>query len=101
MILIAAGLFEIAWAVSLKQSDGFTRLWPSFSFAACLLASTGLLALAMRSIPLSTAYPVWTGIGAIGSVVVAALLMGEALSPARLLCIAMIAAGAIGLRMLH
>jgi quaternary ammonium compound-resistance protein SugE len=64
--LVIAGLLEVAWAYAMKQSDGFTRLWPAVITISAMLGSVGLLALAMRAIPLSTAYPIWTGIGAVG-----------------------------------
>ena len=97
--LFAAGLFEIGWAVGLKFTDGFTRLWPSLATAASMAVSIGLLALALRTLPLGTAYAVWTGIGAVGTVIFGIAVLGETASPARLAFLAMIVAGIAGLKM--
>ena len=97
--LFAAGLFEIGWAVGLKFTDGFTRLWPSLATAASMAVSLGLLALALRTLPLGTAYAVWTGIGAVGTVIFGITVLGETASPARLAFLAMIVAGIAGLKM--
>jgi len=97
--LFAAGLFEIGWAVGLKFTDGFTRLWPSLATAASMAVSLGLLALALRTLPLGTAYAVWTGIGAVGTVIFGIAVLGETASPARLAFLAMIVAGIAGLKM--
>jgi quaternary ammonium compound-resistance protein SugE len=99
ILLLLAGLFEIAWAVALKFSHGFTRLWPSVGTAAALVLSVGLLALAARSLPIGTAYAIWTGIGAAGAVICGILLFGEAVTLMRLVCVAMILAGVVGLRL--
>ncbi len=99
ILLLLASLFEIAWAVGLKYTEGFTRLWPSMATVACLLASVILLGLATRSLPLGTAYAVWTGIGAAGTVLCGVLLLGDPASVTRLLCVALILAGVIGLKM--
>ena len=98
VILVFAGLFEIGWAVGLKYSEGFTRLVPSLATAASMLISIVLLGLALRSLPLGTAYAVWTGIGTVGTVFFGMLAFGEAASPLRLLCIALILAGIVGLK---
>ena len=98
ILLLLASLFEIAWAVGLKYTEGFTRLWPSMATVACLLASVILLGLATRSLPLGTAYAVWTGIGAAGTVLCGVLLLGDPASVTRLLCVALILAGVIGLK---
>jgi quaternary ammonium compound-resistance protein SugE len=98
LILIIAGLFEVGWAVGLKYSDGLTRLWPSLATGAALILSMGLLAIAMKSLPLGTAYTVWTGIGAIGTVILGIVLFGEPASVIRLGCITLILAGIIGLK---
>ncbi|MBV2358454.1 multidrug efflux SMR transporter [Thalassococcus sp. CAU 1522] len=92
-ILMAAGVLEVVWAFAMKQSDGFTRFWPSVLCALSMLASVGLLALAMRSLPLGTAYAVWTGIGAAGAFVVGLVFLGEAATPLRLLAAALIVSG--------
>ena len=91
--LLLAGLFEIGFALGLKHTEGFTRLWPSLGTAAAAAASLYLMTLAMRSIPVGTAYAVWTGIGAVGAFVLGVLLLGEGLSPGRVLAAALIVAG--------
>jgi quaternary ammonium compound-resistance protein SugE len=98
LILVVAALFETGWAIGLKYSDGFTRPWPSVWTAVALVVSVGLLAIAARSLPIGTAYAVWTGIGATGTAVLGIWLFGDAATPARLLCIGLIIAGVIGLR---
>ncbi len=98
-ILVLAGLFEIVWAVGLKYTEGFTRLWPTVGTLLAMAVSFGLLAHALRTLPVGTAYAVWTGIGAVGTAIVGIVLLGESASPARLLCIAMIGAGIVGLKM--
>ncbi|HEX5419306.1 MAG TPA: quaternary ammonium compound efflux SMR transporter SugE [Gammaproteobacteria bacterium] len=98
-ILIVAGLLEVAWAVGLKLSDGLTRPIPAALTAVAVVASMGLLALSLRSLPLGTAYAVWTGIGAVGSVILGILLFGESAAPGRLICIGLIVAGIVGLRL--
>ena len=97
--LFAAGLFEIGWAIGLKFTDGFTRLWPNLATAASMVVSLGLLAMALRTLPLGTAYAVWTGIGAVGTVIFGIAVLGETASPARLAFLAMIVAGIAGLKM--
>ncbi|MDK6077002.1 quaternary ammonium compound efflux SMR transporter SugE [Massilia varians] len=97
--LLVAGLFEIAWAVGLKYTEGFSRLWPSVGTLAAMAVSFGLLSYALKTLPVGTAYAIWTGIGAIGTAIVGIALLGESASPARLLCIAMIGAGIVGLKM--
>jgi len=96
--LIIAGLLEIVWAYFMKQSDGFTRLWPSVATLAFMGASFGLLALAMKSLPMGSAYMVWTGIGAVGTVILGIALFGEAATVARLACVGLIVAGIVGLK---
>jgi quaternary ammonium compound-resistance protein SugE len=97
--LVVAGLLEIAWAVGLKCTDGFTRLWPSILTAAAMAASLYLLAQALRVIPVGTGYAVWTGIGAAGTAVLGIVLFAESAAPPRLLCILLIVAGIIGLKL--
>ncbi|MBB6186936.1 quaternary ammonium compound efflux SMR transporter SugE [Rhodanobacter sp. MP7CTX1] len=97
--LALAGLFEIGWAVGLKYSDGFTRLWPSVATAVAMIISVLLLALATRSLPIGTAYAIWTGIGAVGAVILGIALFGDSAAPLRLLCVALIVAGIIGLKL--
>lgn len=99
-ILIAAGLCEIIWAVGLKYSDGFARLWLSVGTLLAMILSVVLLGLSLKSLPLGTAYAIWTGIGAVGTAICGMLLFDEARSTARLLCITMIVAGIVGLKLI-
>lgn len=99
-LLSLAGLFEVGWAVGLKYSEGFTRLWPSVATALLMALSVFLLAVALKHLPVGTAYAVWTGIGAVGTALLGILLFGESASPARLACIALILAGIAGLKLL-
>ncbi|HEV2710809.1 MAG TPA: quaternary ammonium compound efflux SMR transporter SugE [Edaphobacter sp.] len=99
-ILVVAGLFETGWAIGLKYSEGFTRLWPSVATAIMIVVSMGLLGVATRSLPLGTAYAVWTGIGAVGTVVLGIVLFGESAAVGRLACLALIVAGILGLKFL-
>jgi quaternary ammonium compound-resistance protein SugE len=92
-VLIIAGLFEVVWASAMKQSDGFTRLWPSIVTIAAMLASVGLLSWAMRMLPLGTAYMVWTGIGAVGAFCVGILFLGESFSGMRVVAALLIVSG--------
>jgi quaternary ammonium compound-resistance protein SugE len=98
VILVIAGIFEVAWAIGLKYTEGFTRLWPSVGTVGAMLVSILLLALAMKQLPVGTAYAVWTGIGAVGTAILGIYLFGESASAARLVCLAMIAGGIIGLK---
>lgn len=98
-ILFLAGLFEIAWAVGLKYTDGFTRLWPSVGTLAAMGASFYLLAIAMRTLPLGTAYAVWVGIGAVGTAVLGIVLFAEPANAGRLVSLGLILAGIVGLRL--
>jgi quaternary ammonium compound-resistance protein SugE len=99
-ILLLAGLFEIGWAVGLKYTEGFTRLWPTVGTAVSLVLSMGLLGLAVRTLPLGTAYAVWTGVGVIGTAVLGIVLFGEAATTARIGCLALILVGILGLKVL-
>ncbi|HEV2611851.1 MAG TPA: quaternary ammonium compound efflux SMR transporter SugE [Noviherbaspirillum sp.] len=101
IILFIAGLFEIGWAVGLKYTEGFTRLWPSVGTALSMILSVGLLGLAMKTLPIGTAYAVWTGIGAIGTVTLGIFLFGDSASTARLLCVGLILAGIVGLKLVE
>ena len=98
--LFIAGLLEIAWAVGLKYTHGFTRLMPSLWTLLAMLGSVGMLGLALRQLPLGTAYAVWTGIGTVGTAIAGMILLGEPAGAARLGAIAMIAAGIIALKFL-
>lgn len=93
--LAVAGLFEVVWATAMKQSHGFTRLGPSVLTIVAMIASFGLLAYAMRALPLGTAYTIWTGIGAVGAFLVGITVLGESATPARLLAAAMIVGGLV------
>ena len=99
VILFVAGLFEIAWAVGLKYTEGFTRPWPTAGTAVALVASMALLGVALRTLPLGTAYAVWTGIGSIGTAVLGIMLFREPATALRLVCIGLIVAGIIGLKL--
>ncbi|HEY4292037.1 quaternary ammonium compound efflux SMR transporter SugE [Luteibacter sp.] len=99
IVLVLAGLFEIAWAVGLKYTEGFTKLVPSVLTALAMVVSIVLLAIATRKLPLGTAYAVWTGIGAVGAVTLGIVLFGESAQPLRLLCVGLIVAGIIGLKL--
>jgi quaternary ammonium compound-resistance protein SugE len=97
MLLLVAGLLEVVWALLLKQSDGFSKLWPSIGFGVAGLGSIVGLALALRDLPVGTAYAVWTGIGAVGTAVFGMLLLGESTAAARLCSIALVVLGVAGL----
>lgn len=97
--LIIAALFECGWAIGLKYTDGFTRLWPSLFTIVAMIVSFELLSLAMKTIPVGTAYAIWTGIGAVGVAILGMVLFGESKDIARILCIVLIVAGVIGLKL--
>ena len=99
LILVIAGLLEIGWALGLKYTDGFTRLWPTVWTAVALIASMAMMGVALRTLPLGTAYAVWTGIGAAGTAILGIILFKEPASVARLVCIALIIAGILGLKL--
>jgi quaternary ammonium compound-resistance protein SugE len=99
IILFVAGLLEVGWAVGMKYTHGFTRPLPTVLTIVCVVLSMGLLGLAVRTLPLGTAYAIWTGIGTVGTVFLGILLFGEQATPARLLCIGLIVAGIIGLKL--
>lgn len=98
-LLIVAGLFEVGWAIGLKYTEGFTRLWPSLGTAAAMLVSLGLLGLAMKSLPVGTAYAVWVGVGAVGTVILGVLLFNEPMGALRLASVLLIIAGLVGLKL--
>jgi quaternary ammonium compound-resistance protein SugE len=98
VILFIAGLFEIAWAIGLKYSEGFTRLWPSVFTITAMITSMGLLSFSVRNLPVGTAYAVWTGIGAVGTAVLGIILFNESKDFVRLFFIFLIISGIIGLR---
>lgn len=97
--LTLAGLLEIAWAIGLKYTQGFTKLWPSVWTIAAMAASMYLLAIAARTLPIGTAYAVWTGIGAVGTAILGMYLFNEPREPLRLACIVLIVAGIVGLKL--
>lgn len=98
IILVIAGLLEVVWAVGLKYTDGFTRLWPSVGTVAAMVASMALLGLAMKTLPVGTAYAVWTGIGAVGAVICGIVLLGDPATLGRLFCVGLILSGVVGLK---
>jgi quaternary ammonium compound-resistance protein SugE len=98
IILLAAAALEIVWAAGLKSTAGFTRLWPSVGVISAMAASMWLLALAARTLPIGTAYAVWTGIGAAGTAIFGILVLKEPASAARLTCLVLIVAGVVGLK---
>ena len=99
LALFVAGLLEIAWALGLKYSDGLTKFWPTAATLVAIAFSFGLMALALRTLPFGTAYAVWTGIGAAGSIIVGMLLYSEPTDPVRILCLTLIVAGMVGLKL--
>jgi quaternary ammonium compound-resistance protein SugE len=100
VVLLVAGLLEVGWAVCLKSAKGFTVFWPSLGFGVFMAASVYLLGVALKSLPLGTAYTVWTGIGAAGTVVFGVLAFGESADLRRLACIGLILAGIVGLKLI-
>lgn len=99
IILIVAGLFEVGWAVGLKYTEGFTRLWPSLGTIISMIISLALLGIAMKGLPLGTAYGIWVGVGAVGTVIVGIALLGESASVPRMISVGLIIAGIIGLKL--
>ena len=99
VILVLAGLFEVGWAVGLKYTQGFTRLVPSLLTIMSMVVSLGLLGLALRTLPLGTAYAVWTGIGTVGTALLGIFLLGESAAALRLVCIGLIVSGLVGLKL--
>jgi len=99
IILVVAGMLEVGWAVGLKYTEGFTRLWPSIITLSAMGASVALMGVAVRTLPVGTVYAVWTGIGTIGTVIVGIVFFGESASFVRLFCVLMIFSGIIGLKL--
>lgn len=99
VLLVIAGLFEIGWAIGLKYTEGFTRLWPTVGTVISMIVSVVLLGWAVRTLPVSTAYAVWTGIGAVGTVLLGVALLGEPLSRMGMVCVALIVIGIVGLKL--
>lgn len=98
-ILFVAGLFEIGWAIGLKYTEGFTRLWPSIATAASMVVSIVLLGIAMKTLPVGTAYAVWVGIGAVDTAILGMVLLGDAANTGRIVSLGLIVAGVIGLKL--
>lgn len=98
-ILIIAGFFEIGWAIGLKYTQGLTRFWPTVGTVTAMVVSMGLLGIAMKSLPVGTAYAIWVGIGTMGTAVLGMVLLGESASPLRLMSLAVIVLGIIGLKL--
>jgi quaternary ammonium compound-resistance protein SugE len=99
VLLVLAGLFEVAWAIGLKYTDGFTRLWPSVATLAAMGISVGLLGVAMKSLPVGTSYAVWVGVGAVGTAILGMVLLGEPASLWRVISLGLIVAGIVGLKL--
>ncbi len=99
LALLGAGLLEVGWALGLKYSDGLTRFWPTAATVVTILLSFALMALALRSLPFGTAYAVWTGIGAVGSILVGMMLYSEPADPVRIICLTLIVVGIVGLKL--
>ncbi|WP_457097287.1 quaternary ammonium compound efflux SMR transporter SugE [Lysobacter sp. P5_B9] len=99
IILVLAGLFEVGWAIGLKYTEGFTRLWPTVGTIAAMAVSLGLLGVAMKSLPVGTAYAVWVGVGAVGTVILGIVLFDEPSNALRLASVALIVAGLVGLKL--
>ncbi len=99
--LFIAGVLEIGWAIGLKYTEGFTRLWPSLATGVSMILSLGFLGLALKTLPVGTGYAVWTGIGTVGTVILGIALLGEPATFIRLVCVGMIVAGIIGLKLSH
>ncbi len=99
VILILAGLGEVGWAIGLKYTEGFTRLWPTIGTVLAMIISLWLLGIAMKSLPVGTAYSVWVGVGAVGTVILGIVLLGEPANAARLISVSLIVAGIIGLKL--
>jgi quaternary ammonium compound-resistance protein SugE len=99
LILVLAGLFEIVWAIGLKYTDGFTKLWPTVGTVTAMVISVGLLGLAMKSLPVGTAYAVWVGVGAVGTAILGIVLFNESANWGRLLSLLLIIIGIIGLKL--
>ncbi|BDU16004.1 quaternary ammonium compound efflux SMR transporter SugE [Lysobacter auxotrophicus] len=99
IILVLAGLFEVGWAIGLKYTDGFTKTWPTIGTVAAMAISLGLLGIAMKSLPVGTAYAIWVGVGAVGTVILGIVLFNEPVNALRLISVGLIVAGLIGLKL--
>ncbi|MGO4221755.1 quaternary ammonium compound efflux SMR transporter SugE [Lysobacter sp. TAF61] len=99
IILVLAGLFEVGWAIGLKYTEGFSRLWPTVGTLAAMAISLGLLGIAMKSLPVGTAYAIWVGVGAVGTVILGIVLFNEPVNALRLVSVGLIVAGLVGLKL--
>ncbi|HEX2512756.1 MAG TPA: quaternary ammonium compound efflux SMR transporter SugE [Xanthobacteraceae bacterium] len=97
--LLIAGLFEVGWAIGLKYTEGFSRLWPSLATIAAMIISLGFLGLALKTLPVGTAYAIWTGVGAVGTAILGIYLFAEPANAMRLACIGLIVSGIVGLKL--
>jgi quaternary ammonium compound-resistance protein SugE len=98
LLLMLAGLFEVGWAIGLKYTNGFTRLWPTIGTVLAMVVSLGLLGIAMKSLPVGTSYAVWVGVGAVGTAIMGIMLLGEVANAGRLISLGLIIAGIVGLK---
>jgi quaternary ammonium compound-resistance protein SugE len=98
-ILVLAGLFEVGWAIGLKYTEGFTRLWPTVGTVTAMIISLGLLGVAIKSLPVGTSYAVWVGVGAVGTALLGIVLLGEPANAGRLVSLGLIVAGIVGLKL--
>lgn len=99
LLLLIAGLLEVGWAIGLKYTEGFTRLWPSIGTLTAMTLSVVLLGIAMKSLPVGTSYAVWVGVGAVGTAILGMVLFGESASAGRLISLGLIVAGIVGLKL--
>lgn len=99
LILIVAGLFEVAWAIGLKYTEGFTRTWPTIGTIAAMVVSLGLLGVAMKTLPVGTSYAVWVGVGAVGTAILGIVILGESANLGRLISLGFIVVGIVGLKL--
>jgi quaternary ammonium compound-resistance protein SugE len=99
ILLVLAGLFEVGWAIGLKYTDGFTKTWPTIGTVAAMAISLGLLGIAMKSLPVGTAYAIWVGVGAVGTVILGIVLFQEPVNALRLISVGLIIAGLVGLKL--
>jgi len=99
LVLVLAGLFEVGWAIGLKYTEGFTRVWPTVGTLFAMVISLGLLGIAMKSLPVGTAYAVWVGVGAVGTAILGIVLLGEPANAGRLVSLGLIVAGIVGLKL--
>jgi quaternary ammonium compound-resistance protein SugE len=99
IVLVVAGLFEVGWAIGLKYTEGFTRLWPTVGTVTAMVISLGLLGIAMKTLPVGTSYAVWVGVGAVGTAILGIVLLGEPANLGRLVSLGLIVAGIVGLKL--